>query len=84
MSESPAVPQSAKFSALAIVAFVFAFLFSLIGLILGIIAYVRTGSTGMRGRGLALAAIILSAVFLILQIILASTGHLYFYTHTTS
>jgi hypothetical protein len=78
MTQPPAANSQAPFSGLAIAAFVVAFFFSLLGLILGIVALVRIGRTGMRGRGLALAAVILGAVFLIFQIIAFAVGGLHF------
>jgi hypothetical protein len=79
----PTEPVAAsRFSGLAVAAFIVTFFFSLLGLILGIVAYARISRTGMRGKGLAVAAIVISAVFVIVQIILLSTGNLHFFVHT--
>lgn len=69
----------APFSTLAIVAFVFAFVFFPVGIITGHIALARIGRTGERGRGLALAAVIIGYAWLIIDIILFATGNLHFY-----
>ena len=53
------------FSAMAICAIIFSVVFALVGLILGVIAYVRIPKLGQRGRGLALAAIIVAGVNMI-------------------
>jgi hypothetical protein len=62
-------PAQPRYSVLAIVGFIVAFFISLVGLILSIIALVQIKRTGERGRGLALAGVILGAVFLVFQII---------------
>ncbi len=51
-----------KFESMAIVAFVFSFLFGIVGLILGIIALNRIKMRGTRGRGLAISSIVISVV----------------------
>ena len=53
---------------LAILGFIFAFLFSLVGLILSIIALGQIKRTGERGHGLAVAGIIISVVSLLIAI----------------
>lgn len=80
MAESPvfnAPPissaTSARFNVMSIVAFVFAFLFSIVGVILGFIALAQIRRTGERGHGLALAAVILGIVFLVLSLIVDVT-----------
>lgn len=62
--------QPARFNTLAIVAFIVVFLSNLIGLILGIIALVQVNKTGERGRGLAIAAIVIGAVVTIAAIVI--------------
>jgi len=59
-----------KTSAMAIIGFIFAFLCNFVGLILSIIALVRINhSKGqLRGKSLAIAGIILSAIFLVIGI----------------
>ncbi len=55
-----------KYNTLAILAIIFAFLFPLAGIILGIIALNQIKKTGEKGKGLAIAAIILPIVMIIL------------------
>ncbi|PSL38070.1 uncharacterized protein DUF4190 [Labedella gwakjiensis] len=62
-------PQSQKTNLLAILSLVGAFVFSLAGLILGIIALKQIKQTGEQGRGLALAGIIISSISIVLVII---------------
>jgi hypothetical protein len=62
---------SARYNVLSIVGFILAFVFSLAGLIVSIIAFSQIKKTGERGRGLALAGIILSAVFMVVGIIVS-------------
>ncbi|KQS17296.1 DUF4190 domain-containing protein [Frigoribacterium sp. Leaf186] len=68
-----AMPQSAgsaaRYNVLSIVGFILAFVFSLAGLIVSLIALSQIKKTGERGHGLALAGVILSAVFIILSIV---------------
>ena len=74
MSNNTAMPQSAGtaagYNVLAIVGFILAFVFSLAGLVVSIIAFSQIKKTGERGHGLALAGVILSAVFLVGGIII--------------
>ncbi|NIJ05333.1 DUF4190 domain-containing protein [Frigoribacterium faeni] len=62
---------AARYNVLAIVGFILAFVFSLAGLVVSIIAFSQIKKTGERGRGLALAGIIISVVFMILSIVLS-------------
>lgn len=64
-------PAAPKTSALAVVGFIFAFLCNFVGLVLSIIALVRINkSNGMlRGKSLAIAGIILSAIFMAIGIV---------------
>ena len=66
----PAGAAGPKTSAMAIIAFIFAFLCSFVGLVLGIIALVRINNSKgqLRGKGVAIAGIILSAIFLVVSI----------------
>lgn len=74
MSNNTAMPQSAGtaagYNVLSIVGFILAFVFSLAGLIVSLIALSQIKKTGERGHGLALAGVILSAVFLVLGIVI--------------
>ncbi|GAA4266092.1 DUF4190 domain-containing protein [Frondihabitans peucedani] len=65
------VGASDRYSVLAIVGFVLAFVFSLAGLIVSIIALTQIKRTGERGRGLALAGVIISALSLIIAIVIS-------------
>lgn len=51
-----------KWNGMAIAGFVLSFVFSVIGLVLSIIAFIQIKETGEKGRGLALAGIIISAI----------------------
>lgn len=62
-------PQSEKTNLLAILSLVGAFVFSLAGLVLGIIALKQIKQTGEKGRGLALAGIIISSLSIVISII---------------
>lgn len=65
------VPASEKWNVLAIVSFVGSLIgFSLIASILGFVALSQIKKTGERGRGLALAAVIIGIATLVLYIIL--------------
>jgi hypothetical protein len=63
-------PVSSKTNGLAIAGFVLAFIASLIGLVLSIIALVQTKKTGDKGKGLAIAGIIVSSVVTALGVLL--------------
>ena len=62
---------AARYNVLAIVGFILAFVFSLAGLVVSIIAFSQIKKTGERGRGLALAGVILSIVFMVISIIVS-------------
>jgi Co/Zn/Cd efflux system component len=76
-------PASGRYNVLSIVGFVLAFVISIAGLVVSIIALTQINKTGEKGRGLALAGIIISALSVIISIIsiivLVSTG-----AHTTT
>jgi uncharacterized membrane protein len=61
--------QSDKFNVLAIIGFIASFFISIVGIVLGFIALSQIKRTGERGRGLALAAIIIGFVAIVLSII---------------
>lgn len=65
----PAAPATDRFSVLAIVGFVLAFVVNIAGLVVSIIALVQLKRTGERGRGLALAGVIISALSIVLSIV---------------
>lgn len=60
---------------LTIVGFVLAFLCSLAGLIISIIAYNKSKAVGYKNN-LALAGIVIAAVFMVLSIVLNASGAL--------
>jgi peptidyl-prolyl cis-trans isomerase B (cyclophilin B) len=68
-----AMPQSAgsaaRYNVLAIVGFILAFVFNIAGLVVSLIALSQVKKTGERGRGLALAGVIISIVSIIFGII---------------
>ncbi|OII06760.1 DUF4190 domain-containing protein [Curtobacterium sp. MCBA15_005] len=53
------------FNTLSIVGFILAFFISAAGLVVGIVAIFQIRRTGERGRGLAIAAIVISAIAII-------------------
>lgn len=59
----------ARFNVLAIVGFVLAFVVSIGGLVVSIIALVQISRTGERGRGLALAGVIIGGLSLIIGVV---------------
>lgn len=58
-----------RYSVLAIVGFILAFVVSIAGLIVSIIALTQIKRTSERGHGLALAGVIISAASIVLSII---------------
>jgi len=58
----------------AIIAFILAFFIPLVGIILGIIALRQIKKSGGEGKGFAIAAIIISAVIIIVPILLVGLG----------
>jgi len=73
MSNNTAMPQSAGtaagYNVLAIVGFILAFVFNIAGLIVSLIALSKIKKTGERGRGLAIAGVIISIVSIIFGIV---------------
>ena len=49
---------------------------STLGLILSIVGLVNVNKTGQKGKGLAIAGIIISAVIMVISMILALTGYI--------
>ncbi len=66
---TPTRPLQSQTNTLAIVAFVLSFFISIGGLICGIIAKRQIAQTGEGGGGLATAAIVLSSIFMVLQVV---------------
>ena len=67
--DQPATDSQNPGKALGIAGFILAFIFPLVGLILSIVALVKSKKAGLR-NGLALAGIILSSVFFVMSAIL--------------
>ena len=67
----PYVAAAPKTSAMAVIGFILAFLCNFVGLILSIIALVRISRSNgqLRGKSLAIAGIILAAIFLVVGIV---------------
>lgn len=76
------IPNEKKTSTLAIIALVVTFFMPLIGIILGIIALVKIKKTGEKGKGLAIAAIVipiaLIGLFVLIVILMAFSGFMDF------
>lgn len=70
-------PAGTKTSGMAIAAIILAFLFPLIGLILGIVALSSIKKSGEKGKGLAIASIIISIVLMLLGI---AAGYMIYYS----
>ena len=66
--------ENQEYNTLSIVAFIFAFLFPPVGFILGIIALSQIKKTNEKGRGLAIAAIIIGAIFFLFLILMVFVG----------
>ncbi|ARC55533.1 hypothetical protein AS850_00390 [Frondihabitans sp. 762G35] len=62
--------STSKYNTLAIVGFVLAFVINIAGLVVSIVALSQIKRTGERGRGLALAGIIIGAVSIVLSIVI--------------
>ena len=63
--QQPYYPRAGKWNVCAIIGFIFAFLFSLIGLILSIVGLNQIKRTHEKGRGLAIAGIIISIIMMV-------------------
>ncbi|GIT81491.1 hypothetical protein LLS1_31600 [Leifsonia sp. LS1] len=62
-------PGSERWNVLAIVGFVGSFFVSLLGIILGFIALSQIRRTGERGRGLAIAGIVIGFVAVVVTVL---------------
>lgn len=58
---------------IATVGFVFSFIIAIVGLICSIIGFIKAPQCGGKGRGLALAGIIISVVSMVLAFIMLNT-----------
>jgi hypothetical protein len=65
----PVVPASERWNILAIVGFILAFVFNIVGVILSFIALSQIKRTGEKGHGLALAGVIIGLASIVLGII---------------
>ncbi|KAA8819904.1 hypothetical protein CSQ85_04270 [Bifidobacterium rousetti] len=63
--QQPYYPRAGKWNVCAIIGFILAFLFSLIGLILSIVGLNQIKRTHEKGRGLAIAGIIISIIMMV-------------------
>ena len=86
---NPAKPSGMEFDSMCIAGFICSVsglfccgLPAIVGLILCIIGLVRTGSNGKRGRGLAIAGLIISLLAIIITIVIlaAGNGNSYYYS----
>lgn len=86
---NPTNPSGMEFDSMCIAGFICSVsglfccgLPALVGLILCIIGLVRTGSNGKRGRGLAIAGLIISllAIIITIVILVAGNGNSYYYS----
>jgi hypothetical protein len=66
--------QSSKYNVLSILGFIFAFIIPPVGFILGIVALVHINKTGEKGKGLAIAAVVLGAIFFFILIFIVLVG----------
>lgn len=67
---NPYYQPEPKWNPMAIAGFICSFIIALVGLILSIIGYSQTRKTGEKGKGLALAGIIISALSMLMQLLL--------------
>jgi hypothetical protein len=74
MEEVSQQQQSSEYNVLSIIGFIFAFVFPPVGFILGIIALSHIKKTNEKGRGLAIAAIVLGAIFFLFLILMMVVG----------
>jgi len=61
-------PSASGTNTMAILSVVFAFLFSPLGIVFGVVGRRQTRRTGQRGRGLATSGLVLSVVFLVVGV----------------
>ena len=66
---TPYTPASDRYNILAIIGFIASFFVSVVGIVLGFIALSQIKRTGEKGRGLAIAAIVIGFAALILGVI---------------
>ncbi len=66
------VQPSSKTNTMAVLSLVFAFVFSPLGIVFGVMGRSQTRRTGERGRGMATAGMVLSIVFLVVSLIVVA------------
>jgi peptidyl-prolyl cis-trans isomerase B (cyclophilin B) len=59
-------PATVRFNILSITAFVSSFLVGVTGVILGLVALNQIKNTGERGRGFAIAALVIGCVYMVI------------------
>ncbi|QHC67481.1 DUF4190 domain-containing protein [Rathayibacter oskolensis] len=67
---TPYTPASDRYNILAIIGFIASFFVSIVGIVLGFVALSQIKRTGEKGRGLAIAAIIIGFAAIIITIFL--------------
>lgn len=70
---APVPPRASGTNVMAILAIIFAFVFSPFGIVFGIIGRRQTARTGEDGRGLATAGLVLGIVFVVIGLATAVT-----------
>lgn len=65
---TPYTPTTDRYNILAIIGFIASFFVSVVGIVLGFIALSQIKRTGEKGRGLAIAAIVIGFAALIIGI----------------
>lgn len=68
---TPYTPTSDRYNILAIIGFIASFFVSVVGIVLGFIALSQIKRTGEKGRGLAIAAIVIGFAAFVIGIIAA-------------
>ena len=74
MEEGNYSGSNTEYNTLSILAFIFSFIFFPVGFILGIVSLSHISKTHERGKGLAIAAIIIGSLFLIFFLMLIFVG----------
>ncbi|MBF4461638.1 MULTISPECIES: DUF4190 domain-containing protein [unclassified Rathayibacter] len=68
---TPYTPATERYNILAIIGFIASFFVSIVGIVLGFIALSQIKRTGEKGRGLALAAVIIGFAAIVVYILVA-------------
>jgi hypothetical protein len=75
--------QNSSYNVLSILGFIFAFIIPPVGFVLGIIALSHIKKTGEKGKGLAIAAVVLGAIFFLFLILLIFVGMMWIVVRNT-